>query len=245
MNPEAQLVESLKRFNQDARENNIRFYYGKVISVDMEKDTCTVEVQEEGLKAVVNLRVGQQELPSAFVIYPKTGTQILFLSENEAFGRAYMLTCSKIKKVKIITSPKEAAESSNDAAVDPVIELNGSALGGLISIADLTTKINTAISTLNTNITNLKNFVEAAKTAFDTHTHVATALGSPTGLPVVPPIPPDPIPPNYEEPDPTPVGFPANPATSDATSLKQEDYENTSVTHDSVLMKQEISKSTE
>lgn len=120
MNPEAQLIASLKRLNQEALQGSVRYYYGQVISVDTGKDTCTVEVKEEGLKAEINLRVGQQALTSSFVIYPKVGSQLLFLSEDPNFGRAYMLTCSEVSEVKIsgLFSLKNA---ENDTSLKQII----------------------------------------------------------------------------------------------------------------------------
>ena len=228
MNLEAQLVASLRQFNKEALENNIRFYYGKVVHVNYEEDTCRVKVQEEGLEAVVNLRVGQQELSSSFVIYPKKDTRILFLSENESFGRAYMLTCSEVAKVKIIVSPSEATTNgANTGETAPLIELNGNAMGGLIKIDTLTTQINAAICQLNSNI-------EALETATTTHVHAGP--GTPATGPPDPNAPPSATPP----PNPT-LAI----SISGASLLSKEDYENKSVTHDGIIEEKTTSDMTD
>ena len=101
MNSEAQLISSLQQLSHGGRAHGLNYYYGKVKKVDKGKHTCLVHLEDEDLDVEVNLRVGQQALDSYFVTYPKMGAQILFLSEAQSFGRAYLLQCSALDYVDI------------------------------------------------------------------------------------------------------------------------------------------------
>ena len=143
MNHQAQLVSSFQQLSEATLDNHLSYHYGKVLELTT-KDTCLVELPDSGLQVEVNLRVGQHALTNAFVVYPVKGSQILFLSDDQNFGRAYMIQCSEVQE----------------------IHLRGNAFGGLIDIAKLTEKINCAIEQLNNNIS-------ALKTAIGAHVHPA------------------------------------------------------------------------
>ena len=160
MNPEAQLISSLQQFIRSGRADGLSYYYGRVKKIKTATHTCLVDLEDEGLEVEVNLRVGQQALESYFVTYPKLGSQVLFLSEGQNFGRAYLIQCSEVDR----------------------IELRGSAFGGLIKIEALTAKVNAAIDKLNSNISQVRSDLSKLSNQFKAHTHLSTAPGSPTGL---------------------------------------------------------------
>ena len=90
------------------------------------------------------------------------------------------------------------------------IQLRGKALGGIIKIEMLTSKVNEAIRKLNENVAELKTKLNA-----HTHSAITTAtigLGPTVGV--------------------ITVSAPASGAsTSDAAKLSKDDYENTTVKH--------------
>ena len=96
------------------------------------------------------------------------------------------------------------------------LHLRGSSFGGLIKIAELTTKMNDAIAQLNTNISQVRSDLATLSNQFKAHTHLSTAPGLPTGL-IAASTPP------------TVVVSPAS--ITDAAALAKADYENTQVSH--------------
>ncbi len=117
MNLEAQLTTAMQQLNQGNLQEPLRYHYGKVRTVNEEKDTCVVHIHEVDLEAEVNLRVGQGALNTSFVTYPKIGSQILFLSPDETFGRAYILNCSEIDKV-VIRAEKNLTLNANAGKIN-------------------------------------------------------------------------------------------------------------------------------
>ena len=116
MKSETKLAAALQQLNFSSHSGGLRLYYGKVKSVDEDKDTCIVSMQSEGLEAEVNLRVGQGMLTSSFVTYPKVGALVLFLSKDSSFDQAYMINCSEVDKV-VLKAGKSFEVTCNDESM--------------------------------------------------------------------------------------------------------------------------------
>ena len=163
-----------------------------VKSVDAEAKTCEIELVASGTKVLhARLQAVVAGSDSHFFIKPSEGSHVLVAQLAEEW---------------IVLLTEEVEE----------LHLRGSNFGGLIKIADLTTKANDAISKLNENISQVRSDLATLSNQFKAHTHLSAVPASPTGLIAVS----------------TPPTVVTPPATlTDADELSKDDYENTAVSH--------------
>ena len=164
----------------------------EVVSVNSTAKTCALRLIASGLEVpAARLQAVVSGSDEHFFVKPAVGSQVLAAQLGEEW-------------VVLLTDKVEE------------IQLRGSAFGGLIKIAVLTTKVNEAIAELNGNIGQVRSDLATLSNQFKVHTHLSAAPMSPTGLIGAS----------------TPPTLVTAPATlTDAAALSKDDYENTTVSH--------------
>ncbi len=180
--------------------NSEQAYYSEratVMAVDTEKNTCTVETVEDQSE-IVNVQISAY-IGATFglLLIPAVDSivTISFYSKDEAF----ISKTSRLESFKIVFEACNITITEDEILFDydggatlsfttDLIAFNGGALEGLVTINELTTKLNALVSEVNTIYTELK-----------AHTHTSAAPGAPT----TPPVPPltSPSPSNFNKGD--------------------------------------------
>lgn len=159
------------------REQSFYTERATVTAVDPQAMTCTVTTTASKTE-LFNVIIGAYR-GATFGMYaiPVVGSvvAVAYYSRNEA----YITKMGAIESVQLDMGTSEG-EGVTLTIIDGVITVNGGELGGLIAIADLTTKINDLVGT-----------VDAILNDYAAHTHPTAAVGapSPPTVPVVIPAP--------------------------------------------------------
>lgn len=160
-----------------------------VLEIDLTNNTIDCEPLDGG-PDVLGVQLVTQS--NGFLIIPKkdSNVTITFIDDDNAFVSMY----SDIDDIQMnLTNNLEINNDKTIILSTTEVQLNGDNFDGLVKIGDLITKLN-----------NLENKVNSIINTFNTHTHVASSLGSPT----------------------TP---PSSPVTGTLTPTQQSDLENTKV----------------
>ena len=168
-----------------------------VKAVNVAEKTCEVELVASGTRVLrARLQAAVAGSDSHFFVHPAQDSRVLAAQ----FGEEW-----------VVLLTEEVEE----------LHLRGSSFGGLIKIAELTTKMNDAIAQLNTNISQIRSDLNASVSTFNSHTHTGNFSGTIGGAAASGALT-----------VPTPASGASSPATiTDAAALAKADYENTQVSH--------------
>ena len=148
------------------REQSFYAERATVTKVDTEAMTCTVTTRSKQT-ILYNVIIGAYRGATfgAYLI-PKVNSvvTIAYYSRNEA----YIVKPGPLERVQLDMGTGEGAGVTL-VVEDGVVTLNGGELGGLIAIADLTTKINDLVSTVNSLLSEYR-----------LHMHPTAATGPPS-----------------------------------------------------------------
>lgn len=156
--------------------DTVRILLATVDSVDEAKRTCTVTtVSGQGSFTIENVQLMPSVDDGLFLI-PQIGTTVIVV--YSVYNQPFIALFSGLEKIVITAGENNAAISvTGDGLLleigettvqiaDDEIKFNDGALGGLVKVAELTTKLN-----------NLENKVNTLITTFNTHVHTGVTTG--------------------------------------------------------------------
>ncbi len=144
MREDVELYESMKR----VFKNNNAVMTGKVLEVDQEKCTCTIDVGGQKFLNVALRSIVSDDM--GFVLFPEEGSKILIVRFDNS-NRLFMLNAEKLEKIHVKIADTKLVLKGNE------IIINNGNLGGLVVIGDLVEKLN-----------NIENDLNAIKNVFST-----------------------------------------------------------------------------
>ena len=171
-----QIIESIQRMTGTQLADTVRILLATVDSVDEAKRTCNVTtVSGQGSFTIENVQLMPSVDDGLFLI-PQIGTTVIVV--YSVYNQPFIALFSGLKKIVITAGENNAAISvTGDGLLleigettvqiaDDEIKFNDGALGGLVKVAELTTKLN-----------NLENKVNTLITTFNTHVHTGVTTG--------------------------------------------------------------------
>jgi aromatic ring-opening dioxygenase LigB subunit len=152
------ITSAIKKLAGTYNVDTIYLVTGRVLSVDEAAGTCLVEAVTGKATTTIDGVELQTTISDGLLMVPKIDSEVKVLFST--YTTPFIVQFGDIEKIFI--------------AAD-LIQFNDGNLKGLVKVIELTTKLN-----------NLENKVNSIISAFNTHTHTSTVIGTPTTPPMVP-----------------------------------------------------------
>lgn len=149
------------------KSDTVSLIVGTIKSVDEDKSTCVVVI-ENGVE-LPNVLL-QSSVCDGLLIVPKKDSTVYVLTSK--YNSPLIVQYSDLEKLYLQVGDGSLTVFKDTANNQPLIQLNDGSYGGLIKIDELVKKINA-----------LENLINGFITIYNTHTHTASAFGSPTTVP--------------------------------------------------------------
>ena len=152
------IISAVQKMTGTYNIDTVFLLTANVISVDENKGVCTVE----GISGNASITLTNVELQTVvadgILIIPKVDSEVKVLYSK--YTTPFICQYSEVEKMYLSAD---------------LVQFNDGALGGMVKVIELTTKLN-----------NLENLVNSLISTFNSHTHTSAAPGSPTTPPLVP-----------------------------------------------------------
>jgi len=152
------ITSAIKKLAGTYNVDTIYLVTGRVLSVDEAAGTGLVEAVTGKATTTINGVELQTTISDGLLMIPKIDSEVKVLFST--YTTPFIVQFGDLDKIYI------AAE---------LIQFNDGALKGLVKVVELKTKLN-----------NLENKVNSIISAFNSHTHTSTLVGTPTTPPTVP-----------------------------------------------------------
>lgn len=188
MSVERAIVESIQRITGTQLADKIGIYSAMVDSVDVATRTCNVTtLSSQGEMTIENVQL-MASVDDGILLVPTIDSTVIVTYTT--FNKPFISLFSAIDKAVLIVGENNVSFEMDNLGIlleiantkllfkDGLTQFNDGALGGLVKVIDLTTKLN-----------NLENKVNALLSAFNSHTHILTLTsGTGTAAPTVAPV---------------------------------------------------------
>lgn len=188
MSIERAIVESIQRISGTQLSDKTLIYSATVDSVDIADRTCNVTtISSQGEMTIESVQL-MASVDDGFLLVPAIDSTVIVTYTT--FNKPFISLFSAIDKAVLIVGENNVSLEMDNLGIlleiantklsfkDGLTQFNDGALGGLVKIIDLTTKLN-----------NLENKVNTLLSAFNSHTHLLTLTsGTGTAAPTVAPV---------------------------------------------------------
>ena len=144
------------------KEDTVQLIIGTVDSIDEDKATCSVKIQNDVILPNVSL---QSSICDGLLIVPVKDSTVYVLTSK--YNTPLIVQYSDVDKFEL-----QVNDSYFLVKNDGSIQLNDGSFDGLVKVGELVKKINA-----------IENLLNGFITIYNTHTHTASSFGSPTTPP--------------------------------------------------------------
>lgn len=177
------IIEAIQKIAGTQLRDNVNLLAASVDSVDEAKRTCIVTtISSQGSVTIENVQL-MASIDDGFLLIPAVGSTVLVVYST--FNQPFVTMFSELTKVLIVAGENNASlqidadgllleiNDTKLAITDGLTQFNDGQLGGLVKVAELTTKLN-----------NLEQLVNDLVTKYNSHTHILTlSTGTGTAAP--------------------------------------------------------------
>ena len=191
MSADRAIIESIQRIAGTQLADKVAIYSATVDSVDLASRTCNVTtLSSQGEMTIEGVQL-MASVDDGILFVPAIDSTVIVTYTT--FNKPFISLFSAIDKVVLIVGENNVSFEMDNLGIlleiantklsfkDGLTQFNDGALGGLVKVIDLTTKLN-----------NLENKVNSLLSAFGSHTHILTlSSGTGTAAPTTTPVPPN------------------------------------------------------